>query len=326
MKPKVFVTRKIPESGIDILRKHCHIKVYKNNQVITRDELLKGVKWCDALLCLLTDKIDADIMDANPCLKVISNYAVGFDNIDIQAATDRKIPVTNTPGVLTEAVAEHTFALLISIARRIAESDRFSRADKYTGWEPMLLLGTELAGKTLGIVGLGRIGEALTRRAHAMGLKISYYDVRKNTDFEKRYGAKYLSLNTLLKKADFITLHVPLLASTKHLIGAPQLKLMKKTAYLINTSRGPVVDEKALVAALKKKEIAGAALDVFEFEPKFAPGLLKLENVLLTPHTASATLETRSAMSELAAKNLLEVLQGKRPKNLVNREVKIRKS
>ena len=321
---KIFVTRKIPESGINLLKKYHQVKIYPKDKVISKKDLIKGVKWCDALLCLLTDKIDSKVMDANPDLKVISNYAVGVDNIDIKAATKRNIPVTNTPGVLTDAVAEHTFALIISIARRIPESDRFTRTGKYKGWEPMLMLGMELKGKTLGIIGLGRIGSGVAERtAKGMGMNVLYNDIRRNPKFEKRYKAKFASLNTILKKADIVSLHVPLLPSTRHLISAKQLRMMKKTAYLINTSRGPVVDEKALVKALKRKEIAGAGLDVYESEPKLAAGLAKLDNVVLTPHIASGTIETREAMSELAAKNILAVLNGKKPLNLVNKEVKI---
>ncbi|MCH8978502.1 MAG: D-glycerate dehydrogenase, partial [Armatimonadetes bacterium] len=228
-----------------LLRKHCQVKVYSKNQVITKQELIKGVKWCDALLCLLTDKIDKQVINANPNLRVISNYAVGIDNIDIKEATKRKIPVTNTPGVLTDAVAEHAMALMFAIVRRLPESDRFTKAGKFKGWEPMLMLGTELKGKTLGIVGMGRIGSSIAERTvKGMGMKVMYLATKRKPKFEKEYKAKYAKLETILKKADIITLHVPMLPSTKHLIGAKQLKMMKKTAYLINTSRGPVVDEK----------------------------------------------------------------------------------
>ncbi len=322
MKPKVFITRKIPESGITLLKEYCQVRVYLRDQVAPREELVKGVKWCDALLCLLTDKIDGELISANPGLRVIANYAVGFDNIDIKAATERNIPVTNTPEVLTDAVAEHTFALMMAIARRIPESDRFTRTGKYKGWEPMLFLGTELKGKTLGIIGLGRIGSGVAERAaKGMGMNILYFNVNRNLQFEQAYQAKFAEIDLIIKEADFITIHVPLLPTTKHLIGAEQLQKMKRTAYLINTSRGPVIDEKALVEALKKKEIAGAALDVYEFEPKLSAGLERLDNIVLTPHTASGTYETRAAMSELAARNILDVLRGKTPQNLVNKEV-----
>lgn len=321
MKPKVFVTRKIPESGIKLLKQYCEVRIYPKNRVISRAELIRGVGWCDALLCLLTDRVDAKIMDVNPSIKVISNYAVGYDNIDINAATERKIPVTNTPDVLTDAVAEHTIALMLAIARRISESDMFIRNGKYKGWEPLLLLGHELKGKVLGVIGLGRIGYSVAEIAvKGMKMKALYYNTHRNPKFEKEFRGRYVNLNALLKQSDFVTLHVPLLDSTKHLIGAKELGMMKKTAYLINTSRGPVIDEKALVRALKDKKIAGAALDVYEFEPELADGLTKLNNVVLTPHTASATFEARSAMSELAAKNILAVLKNKKPLSIANPE------
>ena len=280
------------------------------------------MKLCDALLCLLTDKIDQQIINANPKLKIISNYAVGFDNIDVRAATARGIPVTNTPGVLTDAVAEHTFALMMAVARRIPESDQFMRQGKYKRWKPMLLLGTELKGKTLGIVGLGRIGAGVAERAgKGMGMKVIYYDVQRNLKFEKEYRARYVSIKDLLKQSDFVSIHVPLLPSTRHLIGKKELALMKKTAYLINTSRGQVIDEKALVQALNNRSIAGAGLDVYEFEPNLTEGLTKLKNAVLTPHTASATIEARTAMSELAAQNIIDVFQGRKARSAVNPEV-----
>tara|TARA_B100000315_G_scaffold178661_1_gene167332 strand:- start:2920 stop:3714 length:795 start_codon:yes stop_codon:yes gene_type:complete len=261
-------------------------------------------------------------MKASKKLKVVANYAVGFDNIDVKAATKLKIPVTNTPGVLTDAVADHACALILSISRRIVESDKFVRAEKYKSWEPLLMLGSDFKGKTLGILGLGRIGSAVAERmAKGFGMKILYYDIKRNPKFEKSVKAKYTNVKQLLKNSDYVSLHVPLLPATKHLIGLKELKIMKKTAYLINTSRGPIVDEKELVTALKKKQIAGAALDVFEKEPKTMPGLTKLDNVILTPHTASATITARNAMSTIAAKNVLAVLSSKKAPNIVNPEV-----
>ena len=317
-KKKVFVTRVIPKKGIQLLRKHFLVKVYSKDQDIPKKELLKEVKQCDALLSLLTEKVDAEVLNANPKLKVVSNYAVGYDNIDVKAATAKGIPVCNTPGVLENAVAEHTFALMLALSKRIVEADRFTRAGKYKRWEPMLLLGTELEGKTIGIIGLGRIGAGVAERArNGMGVKVLYHDIKRNKEFEKKYQAKFVSKSELLKKSDFVSLHVPLLPSTRHLIGAKELAMMKKTAYLINTSRGPVVDEKALVEALQKKHIAGAGLDVYEHEPKLTPGLTKLKNVVLTPHTASATEETRAKMAEVAAQNIIEALEGRVPPNLI---------
>jgi len=334
--PKVFVTRKIPQAGLDLL-KGVDFSVWEEDRVIPREVLLERVKGMDAILSLLTDKIDGEVMDAaglpspdasgrgpdirSSGLKLISNYAVGYDNIDVPAATQRKIFVSNTPGVLTEAVAEHAFALLLAIARRIPESDQFTRQGKYKGWEPELLLGTELQGKVLGVVGLGRIGSRVAEMANkGMGMKVLYHDPKQDAAFEKEYGAVYKgNLDDLLKEADFVSIHVPLLPATRHLINAEKLALMKKSAYLINTSRGPIVDEAALVEALKAGIIKGAALDVFENEPNLSPGLAELPNVVLTPHTASATHEARGAMAVLAAQAVLDVLAGKPPVNLVNK-------
>ncbi|HLD00695.1 MAG TPA: D-glycerate dehydrogenase [Candidatus Nanoarchaeia archaeon] len=320
---KIFVTRKIPEAGLKLLAKNNTLKIYPADKAIPRKDLLAGVKWCDALLCLLTDKIDSQVIKANPHLKIISNYAVGFNNIDVKSATAKGIPIANTPGPeIVDAVAEHTFALMLSISKRVVEGDHFIRRGKYKGWEPMLLLGQQIKGKILGIVGLGRIGAGVAERAgKGLGMNIWYYDVIRNKQFERKYKAKFVSLPTLLKQADIVTVHVPLIKETKHLIGIKEFSLMKKTAFLINTSRGPVVDEIALVKALKAKKLAGAALDVFEFEPKLAPGLIKLKNVILTPHTASATVEAREEMSVSAAKNILAVLRGMKPTNLVNPEI-----
>ena len=290
--------------------KGFEVEVSSFDGVLPREKLLEKIKGADAILSLLTDKIDAEVLDtAGPQLKIVANYAVGYDNINLKAAAERNIIITNTPEVLTESVAEHTIALIFAIARRIVESDQFMRDGKYTAWAPMLFLGNDLVGKTLGLVGLGRIGAAVAKRMHdGFEMKIIYYDVKRNEEAEKKYNLNYVDLETLLKESDFISIHVPLLPSTKHLIGEAQLKMMKKSAYLINTSRGPVIDEKALVVALKSGEIKGAALDVYEEEPKMAPGLAELPNTVLTPHTASATEETRSAMAELAAKNIIAVL------------------
>jgi len=321
---KVFVTRRIPEEGLKLLEGKVELEVWEEDKVIPRDVLLERVKGATALLPLLTDKIDAEVMDASGSqLKVIANYAVGFDNIDVKAATERKIYVANTPEVLTEAVAEHAFALLLAIARRIPESDQFIKAGRYIGWEPMLLLGTQIQNKTIGVVGLGRIGSRVAEMAvKGIGMKVIYHDIKRDEAFETALGAVYKErLEDLLAEADFVSIHVPLLPTTRHLINAERLKMMKKTAYLINTSRGPVVDEKSLVEALENETIRGAALDVFEEEPNLAPGLAKLNNVVLTPHTASATVEARDAMSRLAAQAVLDVLGGKAPENLVNKEL-----
>lgn len=285
-----------------------------------KEEILGGVNGADALLSTLTDKVSAEIMDAGlPTLKIIANFAVGFDNIDVEAAKQKNILVSNTPGVLTDTVAEHTFALMLAIAHRISEGDRFSRAGLYKAWGPQLLLGSDVSGKTLGIVGLGRIGSRVAEHAvKGFGMKVLYTDLKPSADFEKEYGAVFVEkLEDLLPRCDFVSIHVPLLDSTRHLINEATLKLMKPTAYLINTSRGPIVDEKALAAALAGGMIKGAAIDVFEFEPTITPKLLELDNVILTPHIASATEETRNKMAELAAFNIIEALEGREPPNVV---------
>ena len=321
--PKVFVTRPIPEVGIKMLREKGY-EVFVNEKARDRaaseKELINGVRGVDAVLSVLTDKITAKVMDAGPpTLKIIANYAVGFDNIDLEAAKARNIMVTNTPGVLTDSVAEHTFTLMLAIAHRIAEADRFSRAGKYKAWGPNLLLGNDLSGKTLGVVGLGRIGSRVALHAvKGFLMKVVYTDVSQNTEFEQGFGARFAqTIDELLPQCDFVSLHVPLLPSTHHLINKTRLKLMKPTAYLVNTSRGPVIDEKALAMSLLKGWIAGAAIDVFEFEPEITKALKKLDNIILTPHIASATRETRDAMSRLAAENIIAALAGQSPPKLL---------
>jgi len=314
--PKVFVTRQIPDAGIKLLReKGFEVDIYEKDQVIDRAELLQRVKGVDAILSLLTDKMDAELMDAaGPQLKVIAQFAVGFDNINLADAAARNVIITNTPGVLTESVAECAIALLFAISRRLVEADQFLRDGKFNGWAPMMYLGNDLTGKTLGLVGLGRIGEAVAKRmSDGFDMKVIYYDIKRSEEFEQKYKIEYRELGDLLKESDYISIHVPMNEKTRHLIGAEQLKMMKKTAYLVNTARGPVVDEAALVEALKAGEIKGAALDVYEAEPKTAPGLTELPNTVLLPHIASATEETRGAMGELAAKNIIEVLEGRAP-------------
>jgi D-3-phosphoglycerate dehydrogenase len=322
MKPKVFVTRKLPEKALEIIRAECEMEINPYDRIITREELIEGVKDKEGLLCLLTDRIDEEIIDCGKNLRIIANYAVGYDNVDVKAATKRKIPVTNTPGVLTDTTADMAWALIFTIARRVAEADKFTKAGKYKGWGPMMFLGGDVYGKTLGIIGLGRIGKAVAKRAKGFDMKVLYFDVfRADEKVEKELNVQFTDLETLLRKSDFVSIHVPLLPSTQHLIGKKELSMMKKTAYLINNSRGPVIDENALVKALKDKKIAGAALDVFENEPELAPGLADLENVVLTPHISSASIETRTKMAIMAAENLLAGLKGIRPPNIVNPEV-----
>lgn len=326
--PKVYVSRKIPNIGIDLLKKQKGFKVAVSpfDGVLTKDELIKNAKGYDALLSLLTDKIDGEVMDGiGKQLKIIANYAVGFDNIDLKAAKERGIMVTNAPSVeISRSVAEHTVALMLSLAKRVVESDKYTRDKKYKGWAPELFLGTNLYGKTLGIVGLGGIGREVAKMMNAFEMKIVYYDVKRAEDFEKLYNAKYLSVSELLKVSDFVTLHVPLLPTTRYMIDEKALAKMKKTAFIVNTARGSVIKEKALLKALKAKKIGGAALDVFECEPAIDCDLTdKLElramdNVILTPHTASAAVETRQKMGEVAAQNIIAALSEKTPPNLVN--------
>jgi len=318
---KVYVTRPIIETGIELLKsKNIEVEVNPENRSLSREELkAKFSAGYDGILVLLTDKIDAEIINnSSSNLKIIANYAVGFDNVDVAAATERKIFVTNTPGVLTEAVAEHTFALLVATAKRIVEADKFIREGQYLRWEPKGFLGPQISGKIIGIVGLGRIGTMVAEIAKSgFNMNVIYYDVKRDEGFEREFNAGFKELDQLLSQADFVSIHVPLLPETKHLINEQRLKLMKPSAILINTSRGPVIDEVALVEALKQKTILGAGLDVFENEPKLTPGLIELPNVVLTPHTASATNEARAAMSRLAAENIIATLSGQAPPNLV---------
>ena len=337
---KIFVTRPIPEVGIKALRAKGYEVVVNEkaeSRSATKEEIVAALRQAqgegkpfNAILSVLTDKIDGEVMDAGLAspkpgeggsgpLKIIANYAVGFDNIDLEAAKKRNLMVTNTPGVLTNTVAEHTFALMLSIAHRISEADRFSRAGKYHAWGPNLLLGTDMSGKTLGIVGLGRIGSRVAYHAvKGFDMKVIYTDPKPNPEFEKEFGAQYAEkLDDLLPLCDFVSIHVPLLDSTRHLINEARLRKMKRSAYLINTSLGPIIDEKALAKALEEKWIKGAAIDVFEFEPEITPDLKELDNVIITPHIASATEETRNKMAEMAVDNIIDALEGRTPPNLV---------
>lgn len=318
----IFVTRRIPDAGLDLLRQHCGtVDVFPEDRVMTHAEIMREVPGRDGLLCLLTDTIDKRIIEAGDGLRIIANYAVGYNNIDVAAATAGRIMVTNTPGVLTDATADLAWALILGICRRIVESDRFTRAGSFHGWGPKLLRGGDLAGRTIGIVGAGRIGSAVARRAAGFDMHILYTGTSANADIEKSLKARRVPLETLLRDSDVISLHVPLTDDTAHLISSDELAVMKNTAYLINTSRGPVVDEAALVQALKNGEIAGAGLDVFEEEPAIHPGLLELDNVVLTPHTGSATYGTRDRMAVMAAENLIAGLEGRRPADIVNPDV-----
>jgi lactate dehydrogenase-like 2-hydroxyacid dehydrogenase len=318
---KVLITQQIRPEAADILRAAGHAVIQGPDHPLTKEELIQALKEHapDAVICLLTDTIDADVFDAAPQAKLFANYAVGYDNINLTAAKERHVLVTNTPGVLTDTVAEFTVSLIFALAKRVVEADTYTRAGKYAGWGPLLLLGMDVRGKTLGIVGAGRIGSRVAEiMAKGVGMNVIYYDAKPNPDFEGATGARFVSsLDTVLHEADIVSLHVPLTPETKHLISAEQLARMKKEALLINTSRGPVVDEHALVSALKGGVIAGAALDVFEHEPALAEGLAQLPNVIITPHIASATTETRTTMATMAAHNVVAFLQGEVPPNLV---------
>ncbi|MBI4994803.1 D-glycerate dehydrogenase [Candidatus Peregrinibacteria bacterium] len=324
----IYITREIPEAGLKILReKFGKFEINKKDRVLTQSELLEKVRLRDAVLCLLTDKIDAGVFAAaGPQCKIFSNYAVGYNNIDVEEASRRGIMITNTPGVLTDATADLAIALLFACARRIAEADKFTRAGNFKGWGPMLMIGQDVTGKTLGIVGAGRIGSNVAvKMARGFGMKILYVDKFKNEKLEREIGATQVDMKTLLGESDFVSVHVTLTPETTHMIGGKEFALMKPTCVFINTARGPVVDEKALVKALKDRRIFAAGIDVFEKEPALEPGLIDLPNVIIPPHIASATLWTRSRMAEMAAKNLIDALEGRMPEFCVNKEsIKLR--
>jgi glyoxylate reductase len=322
MKPKVLVTRKIQERPLLHLKEHAEVTVNPEDRAMTPDEMIANLPGKVGLLAMGGDPITAKLLEAGQDLKIVANNAVGFNNIDLAAATRLKISVTNTPEVLTDTTADLTFALMLGVARRIGEAERFVRAGKWVGWHPDLLLASDVHGKTLGVIGLGRIGSAVAKRGLGFNMEIIYNDIRKiEPGLVDLLRAKFLPLKELLANSDFVTLHVPLTPETTHLIGREELRLMKKTAFLINASRGPVVDEKALVGALQSGVIAGAGLDVFENEPRVAPELLKMENVMLVPHIGSATSATREKMSLVAVKNILAVLKGEIPPNILNPEI-----
>lgn len=318
---KVYVTREIPEAGLKLLRKKFEMTMNPHDRPLTREELIEAAADADGMLCLLTDKIDGELMDALPNIKGYAQYAVGYDNINVPDATVRKIPVSNTPGVLTNATAEMAWALLFAAGRRIVESDTVMRSGKWGGWGPMQFIGGDVTGKTLGLLGAGRIGTAMALKSKGFDMTVLYTDAYQNETLEKELGARRVEMDELLAEADYVSVHVPLMESTRHLMSTKQFKAMKKTAYLINTSRGPVVDEVALVEALKSREIAGAGLDVYENEPSMAPGLSELDNVVISPHTASATVSSRDGMATKAATNLIAMVEGTVPPDCLNPEV-----
>lgn len=322
-KPKVYITRDLPERGLKKIKEHFDAEVWPEYAPPPKKVIVDKVATVDALVSLLSDKIDPEVFNAAPKLKIVSQLAVGFDNIDIAEATRRGIYVTNTPEVLTDTTADFAWALLMAIARRVAEADKYVRTGKWkVSWHPAMLSGRDIYGATIGIIGAGRIGYAVAKRAKGFDMRVLFYDVIPRPEMEKDFRAKKVDLDTLLKESDFVSVHVPLMKETHHLVNAQKLSLMKKTAYLINNSRGPVVDEKALYEALRKGQIAGAGLDVFEQEPTPVDNpLLKLDNVVVAPHISSASLETRAKMSEMVAENLVAFFEGKRPPNLVNLDV-----
>jgi len=321
-KPKVFVTRIIPDKGLDLVKEFCDADVWDGELPPPREEMLKRVQGVDGLLSLLTDRVDGELMDvAGPQLKVISNYAVGFDNIDVAAATARGIPIGNTPDVLTDATADFSFTLMMSAGRRVLEGDHYVRDGNWKTWGPMLLLGSEIHGATLGLVGFGRIGKAMARRAAGFNMRVIYYDPGEQ-GYDKDLNATPVDFETLLKESDFISLHTPLTPDTRHLIDAKALSRMKPSAVLVNTARGPVVDMDALYEALKDKRIFAAGLDVTDPEPLPADHpLLTLDNLVIAPHIASASVTARSNMAFLAAKNLIAGLKGERLPHCVNPQV-----
>src|ERR1700741_376775 len=320
-KPKVYSTHPLFEPARNILDANCDMQYWTDSERPPRDEVLRHVKDKDGLICLLTEKVNEEFLCAAPKLCIASNVAVGYDNIDVDACTKRGVVVTNTPGVLDETTADFAWTLLMAVARRVAEGEALARSGKWRGWNLDQLCGADVWGKTLGIVGFGRIGRSVARRASGFQMKIIYTDaVRASEEVEKSVNAEFCDMNSLLAESDFISLHVPLLPETRGMFNGPKFLRMKPTAFVINTSRGPVIDEAALVAALENKKIAGAALDVFENEPFLHPGLNR-SNVVLTPHIASASLETRTKMAVMAANNIVAMFKGQRPPNILNPDI-----
>ncbi len=324
--PRIFVTRRIPERGLRLLYDAFgeeNVSVAPQEDAMERAALLEAVRGIDGLLSILTETIDGEVLDAaGPQLQIVANYAVGYNNIDVAAATQRRVAVTNTPGVLTETTADLAWALLMAAARRLGESERLLRAGRWAGWGPMLFLGVDVHGKTLGIFGMGRIGQAMARRASGFDMRVLYTDAaRLSAEQEAALNATYVDKATLLAESDFVSIHCPLTPETRHAFGAAEFTAMKKTAVLVNSARGPVVDEAALARALQDGEIFAAGLDVFEDEPQIHPDLLDCQNAVLIPHLGSASQETRSRMAEIAATNIIARLNGRTPPNCVNPEI-----
>ncbi|MDD3311633.1 D-glycerate dehydrogenase [Pseudodesulfovibrio sp.] len=322
-RPRIYVTRRIPEPGLDLLRQAAEVDMNPGDAPLPRAELLARVADCEGVLGLLTERIDAEFFDAAPRLRGYANYAVGFDNIDVPEATRRRIPVSNTPDVLTDATAECAWALLFAVARRVVEGDGVMRSGAWSGWGPLQFLGAGVTGKTLGIVGAGRIGSAMALMSRGFRMPVVYTtgSGRPSEVLDRELGAELVSFDELLRRSDFISVHAPLNEGTRHLFDAEAFARMKPSAILVNTGRGPVIDEAALVDALRERRIAGAGLDVYEREPAMAPGLGKLDNAVVLPHVGSGTRESRTDMATLAARNLLAMLDGKRPETCLNPEL-----
>ncbi len=321
-KPAVLISRLLPEPAVEMARRGALVDAHGVDGAMPRSELLTRLRGKQGLICMISEVVDRALLDACPDLQVVSNVAVGYNNVDVAACTERGVVVTNTPDVLTDTTADFAWALLMAAARRVVEADRYVREGRFQEWQYMQLVGADVHGKTLGIIGFGRIGRAVARRAQGFGMRVLYQDaVAADAATERLLGATRTDLDTLLRESDFVTLHTPLNSETRHLINARSLRTMKKTAFLINAARGPVVDEAALVQALREGWIAGAGLDVFEEEPKVHEGLIGLSNVVLAPHIASGSSETRRKMATLAVENCLAVLSGKTPPTPVNPEV-----
>ncbi len=318
-KKKILVTGRLPDEVMVELAAACDMEANREDRPMERSQVLEKIAGKDGLLSMITDRVDAELMDKAPGLKIISNLAVGYNNIDVAAATERGIVVTNTPGVTTEPTADLTLGLILAVARRIVEEDRLTREGKFQYWAPMLFLGRSVAGKTLGLIGFGAIGQAVAKRARGFGMRILYHQRRQlDPARERELGVEYADFGRLLRESDFVSLHVPLTEKTRHLIGLKQIEKMKPSAFLINASRGPVVNEKELVGALQSGVIAGAGLDVYENEPALTPGLIDLPNVVLTPHVGSGTIEDRTLMARMAIENLMAGLKGTVPRFILN--------
>ncbi|KAA2277372.1 2-hydroxyacid dehydrogenase family protein [Staphylococcus haemolyticus] len=316
---KVYIAGAIPEVGLNLLKEHFEVEMYEGEGIIDKETLMEGVKDASALISILSTNVDQEVIDSASNLKIIANYGAGFNNVDVKYAREKDIDVTNTPKASTASTAELTFGLVLAVARRIVEGDKLSRTQGFDGWAPLFFRGREVSGKTIGIIGLGEIGSAVAKRAKAFDMDILYTGPHQKKEKEREIGAKYVDLNTLLENADFITINAAYNPDLHHMIDTEQFKLMKSTAYLINAGRGPIVNEEALVKALEDKEIEGAALDVYEFEPEITEGLKSLDNVVITPHIGNATYEARDMMSKIVANDTIKKLNGETPQFIVNK-------